>query len=350
MNRLKEYGWTQQLAAVFARLDDGLEPARVIEEQRGACRVVAESGPQTATLAPKLRLAESGPPVVGDWVALASGPESKASVQHVLERRTRIVRKVAGRTRGEQVLAANLNTVFLVTSHNDDFSPRRIERYLTLVRDGGASPVVLINKSDLSDAPDEFVQVAEALAAGAPVRSVCARTEHGLEALRPYLGSGETVALLGSSGVGKSTMLNRLAGSDIQSVKAVRDSDAKGRHTTTSRQLFLLPCGALLIDTPGLREVGLWQSESGLDQTFPELERLAAACRFTDCAHESEPGCAVLAAIESSDLPAERIESYRQLRSELAFMDRKADLETEANVKRRWKSIHKNVRQARKKG
>lgn len=350
MDQLHAYGWNEQTAAAFARLDDPtLQPARVIEELRGFCEVMAAGGPLRAALAARLR--HDVRPAVGDWVALARDAASGAVVlQHVLERRSRIARKVSGRSLREQVLAANLDTVFLVTTCDDDFSPRRIERYLTLVWDGGAQPVVLINKTDLIDDAERLVRDAETAAIGVPVHAVCARRPAGLDPLTPYLQPGRTVALLGSSGVGKSTIVNRLIGADVQPVQTVREEDAKGRHTTTSRQLFRLPSGTLLIDTPGLREVGLWQSDGALDQTFPELEGLAASCRFTDCAHEREPGCAVLAAVASGALAAERLESYRRLRKELEFLDRKVDAEADANVKRHWRSIHRSVRQARKKG
>ena len=347
---LEAYGYGPHFSRALEALGSAeLEPARVIEEQRGMYRVVTAGLERRVEIVGRLR--QSGlMPAVGDWVALQPLGESGGAIQQVLERRSQISRKFPGRTAREQVLAANLDTVFMVTSCNEDFSQRRIERYLTMIWESGARPVVLLNKTDLVDDPAALAVEAEAVALGVPVVGICAKQEGGLAALEPFLEPGKTIALIGSSGVGKSTIVNRLMGSEVQDVKEVRDDDAKGRHTTRSRHLFLLPGGALLLDTPGLRELALWITDTGLGQTFADIEELAQDCRFQDCVHGDEPDCAVKQAVEEGTLDAARLESYDKLRRELQHIDRKADPEAQAEVKRKWREIHKNLRAGRKKG
>jgi ribosome biogenesis GTPase len=351
MELLVRYGWNAHVADALATLGaDDLEPARVIEEQRGMYRIMTAAGERRAEIVGRLRLSGTLP-AVGDWVAVRrTADDEGASIQHVLERRTKISRKVAGKTNREQVLAANLDTVFMVTSCNEDFSPRRIERYLTMIWESGARPVVLLNKSDLVEDSSALSLEARTVALGVAVHTVCAKSDDGLVPLLPYLEVGQTIALIGSSGVGKSTIVNRLMGRDVQDVKEVREDDAKGRHTTRSRQLFLLPGGALVLDTPGLRELALWITDSGLGQTFADIEALAGDCRFQNCAHASEPDCAVRGAVDRGELAADRLDSYHKLRRELEYIERKADPEARADEKRRWREIHKNLRDGRKKG
>ena len=347
------YGWNAHFEEAFGTLGtSGLEPARIIEEQRGMYRIMAKAGELRAEITGRLRQAGAvDQPAVGDWVAIQTEPGSGCMIiRQVLERQSKISRKGAGRAPREQVLAANLDIVFMVTSCNDDFNPRRIERYLTMIWESGASPVVLLNKTDLIDDPQELVAPAEAVTLGVPVHTVSAKHDTGLDSLSRYLQPGKTLALLGSSGVGKSTILNRLLGREVQAVQEVREDDAKGRHTTRSRQLFLLPSGALVLDTPGLREVALWVSDSGLGQAFADIEQLARDCRFQNCVHRSEPGCAVKAAVERGALPSARLASYSTLRKELEHLERKADPAALANTKQRRKTIHKNLRDGRKKG
>jgi ribosome biogenesis GTPase len=270
--------------------------------------------------------------------------EVRAKIHQLLKRRSKFSRQAAGRATSEQVIATNVDTAFLVTALNRDFNPRRIERYVALAWESGARPVVLLNKSDLVDDPLPLLWQAEAAAPGVAVHLVSAATGTGLEALARYLTPGQTIVLLGSSGVGKSTLINRLAGRELQRVSAISDSRDRGRHTTSSRQMIPLDAGGLLIDTPGLRELQLWEASSGLGQTFEDIAVFAAACRFRDCTHQSEPGCAVLAAVEAGALAIERLESFRKLERELAFQHRKQDAAARAEENRRWRAIHKAQR------
>jgi len=351
MDRLGSYGWDEHFAAAFAATDTtDCEPARVIEAQRGMFRVMTADCELRAETAGRLRQEGAGPlPAVGDWVVLQKLTEG-AMIHGVLERKGKISRKLPGKSTREQVLAANLDTVFMVTSCNEDFSPRRVERYLTMIWESGARPVVLLNKTDLVDDAGDLTTQAKDVALGVPVHGVCANTDGGLAPIEPFLIPGTTIALIGSSGVGKSTIVNRLMGQEVQVVEEIREEDGKGRHTTRSRELFLLPGGALMLDTPGLRELALWITDSGLGQTFADIEAFARNCRFLDCVHQSEPECAVKAAVDQGHLAADRLESYHNLRKELEHLERKADPEAQGNLKRRWRAIHKDVRAARKKG
>lgn len=353
MTWLDTYGWNAHFEQAFSSFrTSGLEPARIIEEQRGMYRLITEDGEARAEIAGRLRQGGEGDqPAVGDWVAIRIEPGGGRSViQQVLERQSKISRRSAGRTMREQVLAANLDTVFMVTSCNEDFNPRRIERYLTMICESGASPVVLLNKADLSQDARALVRLAESVTLDVPVLGLSAKFDGDLETLSPYLRTGKTVALLGSSGVGKSTILNRLLGREEQAVQEVREEDARGRHTTRSRQLFLLPGGGLVIDTPGLREVALWVSGSGLGQAFADIEDLASQCKFQNCNHSSEPDCAIRSAVENGTLAAERLESYYKLRKELEHLERRTDPAAQSKEKQRRKTIHKNLRAGHKKG
>lgn len=333
-------GWSARLEAALAALGTDAEPGRVVAVHRGAYDVGYAGGVVRAKLPGRLRQeAQRGDaiePCVGDWVTLlVRAALGGATVEAILPRAGVLSRKVAGRDQLEQLVAANVDFAFLLAPLAAEPNARSLERYVALARAGGVAPVVLLTKADLCDVPAESLAAAPAVApepartevraaalaalapvlAGVPVHVVSAATGEGLEALAPYLTPGTTVALLGPSGAGKSTLLNRLAGSALAAVAEVR-ADGRGRHTTTRRELLTLPAGALVIDTPGMRELALWDAQEGVRDTFPEVEALALSCRFGDCTHEREPGCAVRAAVESGTLPAERLEGFLKLQRE----------------------------------
>jgi ribosome biogenesis GTPase len=336
---LNELGWSPFFSE---HLQAGLVPARVTEEQRSLWLV--ETGDNLelwATLPGKYR---GDLPAVGDWVGLRG-----KVIEQMLPRRTRFSRHAAGERTKEQVIAANVDTVFVMTSLNRELNPARVERYLTSMWESGATPVVLLSKSDLVADAGEAVAAVQAIAPGVTVLAISSRTGVPLDALGPFLQPGKTVAFVGSSGVGKSTLINRLIGRDVQDTGAVREGDDKGRHTTTSRKIVLLPGGGLLLDTPGMRELQLWDAgNEGIIQAFPEIEALAAECRFRDCRHQNEPGCAVRAAVEAERLDPRRIESFQKLDKELQFAAIKQDAALRSARNKKWKTLHKAQREAYK--
>ena len=352
MTTLEQLGWN----AFFEQqrnpeIDGDLAPARVAEEQRGSYRILTEQGLRYAELSGRARhLASAGEtefPCAGDWVLARVSPSSGAGevgtgdpalIHRVLTRRSAFTRRAAGNRSVPQVVAANVDTFFLVQSLNGDLNFRRLERYLALLWESGAEPVLVLSKADLCEDPAPIVGAAREAAMGVTVLVVSACLAGGLEPLLPYLGPGRTAALVGSSGVGKSTIVNGLVGTELLRVREIRDDD-RGRHTTTSRHLVPLPSGGLLLDTPGMRTVILWEGEDGLDQTFGDIGLLAARCRFTDCRHESEPGCAVREALESGELDAGRWQSYTKLLREARFEARKADVRVRLEEQRKWKRI-----------
>ncbi len=352
---LEELGWSPFFAEAWVDLAlEGRVPARVVVAHTRVLRVRGAEGERFAEASGGLRRAARAPqdrPAVGDWVALRLRPGAgRALVDVVLPRRTAFVRRAAADLTGQQVLAANVDTVFLVMGLDRDYNPRRIERALVLAWESGADPVVLLNKADLCDDVAARRAEIEAAAPGVPVRVIAAKEGEGLEALSPWLERGRTVALLGSSGVGKSTIVNRLLGEERQRTREVRESDQRGRHTTTHRELVALPTGGLLLDTPGLRELQLWATEEGLATAFEDLEALAPRCRFRDCAHQSEPGCAVRAAVEAGELPEKRLASYLKLRAELRSLEVRESPLLQREELARWRSIIKSAKRNPRRG
>jgi ribosome biogenesis GTPase len=349
---LDDLGWDQTFAEEFApHAAGGLVPGRVVVQHRGAYDVVTEAGELRADVAGRLYDESSSPaelPAVGDWVAVVPRPAERAGTIHaVLPRRTRFSRKTAWQATEEQVVAANVDVVFIVTSMNEDLNLRRLERYLILARESGAEPVILLTKSDLAADVEAAVAEVRSIAFDVPVHATSSITGEGLESVRAHLGRGVTAALLGSSGVGKSTLVNELAGEELLLTREIRD-DGRGRHTTTRRELVQLPDGALVIDTPGMRELQLWVADEGLDEAFADVISLFDQCRFSDCRHETEPGCAVKAALADGTLAPERWESYLQLQAELEHLERRIDKRAEAEARRRWRSLSRAARDARR--
>ncbi|MGI8928460.1 MAG: ribosome small subunit-dependent GTPase A [Candidatus Limnocylindrales bacterium] len=347
-HQLQEWGWDTRVAALFEPHSGSLQPGRVLSEHRGGYVVATEQGEIDAGVSGRYRheaaTAEAFP-AVGDWVALdmADGGQSGV-IQALVPRKTRFLRQGRGDGLNAQVVAANVDTVLLVMGLDHDFNLRRIERYVTLAWSSGADPVIVLNKADLcDDVPGRMADVAS-VAPGVPIRVLSALSGTGLESLTPLLEPGKTIALLGSSGVGKSTIVNALLGWERQSTGAVREDDQRGRHTTTMRELVVTPSGALLLDSPGMRSVGMWEAEDGLAEAFADVEAFASQCRFTDCAHGGEPGCAVRAAIADGSLPASRFESQQKLTRELAALEARRDAGARVASRRRHRMISQSVR------
>jgi len=341
--RLTGLGWDETFARAFAALGAGADvaPGRVVIAFNYLCRVWMEQGELEASIAGRLKHragSRSELPAAGDWVAVrVPAGQDQGTIVAVLPRRSAFSRRMAGAVTGEQVVAANVDVVFLVMALDADFSVRRLERYLLLARDSGATPVIVLTKPDLSKTVDQQIAEVAAVAGPAPTHVVSPKLNMGLEQVAAHLAPGRTGALLGSSGVGKSTIINRLVGGDVMKTREVRESDSKGRHTTSHRELVVLPNGGLIIDTPGMRELQLWDVGDAVRETFNDIERLAAVCHFTDCRHRDEPRCAVKAAVDDGRLAAARLESYQKLQAELLALARQQEERALLEQKRRSK-------------
>jgi ribosome biogenesis GTPase / thiamine phosphate phosphatase len=338
------FGWDEFFESNFKTyVGSGYNYGRVVLEHKNFFRVYTQHGEVLAEISGKLRheaVNRRDLPVVGDWVAIRSRPEGGSVVIHaVLPRRTSVVRKIAGSRTEEQIAGANIDTVFLLTSLNQDFSVRRIERYLIVAWESGANPIIILTKSDLCDRVFDRIDEVKTVARGVPIHAISVVTGHGLADIAQYFKRGQTVALLGSSGVGKSTLINQLAGDDHLKVQTVREYDDRGRHTTTHRELILLPRGGLVLDTPGMRELQLWEGDESLQFVFDDIEALAGKCFFSDCRHEDEPRCAVRGALGAGTIDPARYESYEKLQKELKYLARRRDKLAEIGEKKKWKKL-----------
>ncbi|MCR8629753.1 ribosome small subunit-dependent GTPase A [Paenibacillus radicis (ex Xue et al. 2023)] len=333
----------------FANQDkEGCAIGRVALEHKHLYRIYAEDGEWLGELSGKTRyeaVRREDYPAVGDWVRMTKlHGEQKAIIHGILERKSKFSRKAAGSTTEEQIVATNVDRVFLVMALNRDFNVRRLERYLLLGYESGAAPEIVLTKKDLCDDLETRLREVESIAFGVPIYSVNSLADDGIEEIAASLRPGETIALLGSSGAGKSTLLNSLYGGQRQKTGGVRDGDDRGKHTTTHRELVVLPSGALIIDTPGMRELQLWEGSESIGAAFHDVEELAAGCRYSDCRHEQEPGCMIRSALADGTLSQERISSYYKLQKELAYNERKINAGAARAEKDRWKKIHKNMR------
>ncbi len=329
---------------------DGFSVGRIAVEHKNVYVLFTEYGELRAKVSGKIRYEASNRsdfPVVGDWVVIKPRfAEKYATIHAILTRKSKLSRKTAGIETEEQILAANIDTAFWISSFNKILNIRRIERYLTTVWESGAQPVIILNKLDLctdSELEETVIEV-ESAAPGVPVHAVSAKNGHGIENLMPYMQKGNTIVFLGLSGVGKSTLINRLIGEDVQKVSEIRKIDDLGRHTTASRQLIILAGGGLVIDTPGIRELQLWDSKDGFTETFEEIENIAQHCRFSDCRHESEPSCAVKQAVEDGRIDPKRFQNYNKMQKELDHLNTKRNVRSKIVEKKRAKQFARLVK------
>lgn len=346
---LKQLGWNETLQESFKSYElEGFSIGRVALEHKHLYRVITTNGEVLAEVSGKFRfeaINRESYPAVGDWVVMSIREnEGKATIHAILPRYSKFSRKVAGSVTEEQIVASNVNTVFIVNALNNDFNVRRIERYLLMAWESGANPVIVLTKADLCNNVEENIAEVESVALGVPIHACSVKDNIGIEQLKVYFDEDKTVALLGSSGAGKSTLTNRLLGEEKQLVQDIREGDDRGRHTTTHRELLLFQSGGIIIDTPGMRELQLWESNNSLSQSFQDIEEIAEDCHFRDCTHGSEPGCAIQSAIASEILDKNRYQSYVKLQKELAYLDRKTDKKAQIAEKEKWKKISNSVK------
>lgn len=350
---LEQLGWNHFFSEHFKSYQEkGYLAGRIALEHKNSYRVYTEYGELLAEISGKMNYQASGRkdyPAVGDWVMVQGRlDEGRGTIHHILPRKSKFSRKIAGETTEEQIIATNIDTVFLVNALNNDFNLRRIERYLIMAWESGANPVIILSKADLCENVEERVAQVESVAFGVPIHPISVSQGIGLEAIHIYLQPGKTIALLGSSGVGKSTLINHIGGKELLKVQEIREGDDKGRHTTTHRELILLPHGGCMIDTPGMREFQLWDSNEGINDTFKDIETLADQCFFKDCKHQDEPNCAVKMALENGTLDRGRYQNYLKLQKELAYLARKEDQKAQLAEKEKWKKINKAMRHHKK--
>ena len=350
---LERLGWNDFFAESFAPYAArGYCAGRVFLESKQVYYVYTEDDEVWADVAGRMRyraFESQDLPGVGDWVAIRRREdENRATIHAVLPRKSRFSRKVAGSKTEEQIIAANIDTVFLVTGLDNDFNPRRIERYLITAWESGARPVIILNKADACLDVEQIKRETEAIALGVPVLLMSAARNEGLDALLPFIGTGQTVSLLGSSGVGKSTIINRLLGANVQRVREVREGDDRGKHTTTHRELLVLPTGGLIMDTPGMRELQLWVSDGGLQGAFEDIASLIRKCRFSDCQHAAEPGCAVREALTEETIDRARFDHYQKMQKEMKHLELKQDHRAALVEKEKWKKIHQALKKHKK--
>jgi ribosome biogenesis GTPase len=345
---LQQLGWREEYTQAFSKYSGPYVPGRVACRQKTVWDVFTDGGSVQAGISGALRKLGRFP-AVGDFVVLLHQTDAgSTTIVDILPQKSVFTRGTSGRKGTDQVIAANIDTVFIVTAAGHDLNARRIERYLAIAHASGAQPVIVINKSDLADDPTLLTEDIIPIASGIPIIPVSAISGEGILQLEPFLLPGTTIVLIGSSGVGKSTLINRLLDRPVQETSGIRDYDGKGRHTTTVRQLFVVKGGALMIDNPGLREVGIGTASNGIAETFPDILELAPECRFSDCRHEQEPGCAVQEAVTSGTLSSSRLENYHRLMRELAFEQEKAGIGLVRSERKRWKGIAKLAKEINK--
>ncbi|EMA6343148.1 ribosome small subunit-dependent GTPase A [Bacillus cytotoxicus] len=341
-NWLQLFGWDSFFEN---QLKEDYEVGRILLEHKHIYRIICSDGEYIAELSGKFRhetRSTGDYPTVGDWVYVKKlEDEKKAIIHRVFERKSSFVRQEAGNRTVEQVIAANVDYLFLVNALNHDFNVRRIERYLLLAYESGATPVIVLTKSDLCADVEQKIIETEAVAIGVPIFAVDSMKYVGMELLKQFIKPGKTIALVGSSGVGKSTLLNALMGMNVAKIGDIRKEDSKGRHTTTHRELFQLPSGGLVIDTPGMRELQLWEGSESVHVTFSDVEEIAQGCRFRNCKHETEPGCAVQRAIDEGFIHEERLRNYKKLQREIAYTMRKQNVVLARAERMKWKKATK---------